>query len=327
MSKKEIDWEALAATFHKSDVKYRIQSMTKDGSKALLLPYVSSRSIMERLDRTPGIGPTNWKDEYEEWHKPMVPLDAATATVGGVAYNGNSDPKAAANLIESHYQTGHKCRLSIRIGEEWLTKEGVSQDSDVQPLKGGASGALKRAAVKFGIGRYLYNLPDIWVPVVKEFHQGMESVYYKGSYYYYVKPDLVNFGAESPEITKKEEEPIPVALGKPGTPDLFADPGKPAAGAPSALSEAELQDLLARISAIIQNNKQSLGMYRQINDQPSSLDKLSKMLGCLYFVAAASVRNGNHEQKIKSVMTTKSFGEMYKTLKDILSDMESGIFK
>ena len=31
--------------------------------------------------------------------------------------------------------------------------------------KGGFSDALKRAAVKLGIGRYLYNLPETWVDI------------------------------------------------------------------------------------------------------------------------------------------------------------------
>lgn len=314
----EIDWKALAAPFHKADVKYRIQSVTRDGTKALFLPYVSSRSIMDRLDSTDGVGPGNWKDEYIRL-SPTIPMDAATATVGGVDYNGKTDTKAVAKLIENHYQAGFLCRLSIRFGEDWLTKEGISSDSEIQNLKGGESGALKRAAVKYGIGRYLYNLPDLWIPVVKDFQQGLESAYYKGSYYYYLKPDLSNFGAPSAEKPGNNDH-IPVTLGTkpPEDTKLFPDP---------ALTEPELQDLMARISAVIQNNKDSLGMYRQINDQPSSLDKLSKMLGCLYFVSAAAVPGGQHEGRIKSVMTTKSFGEMYSALKDILSDMESGIYK
>jgi len=227
--------------------------------------------------------------------------------------------------------------LSIRVNGEWLTKEGVSQDSDVQPLKGGASGALKRSAVKFGIGRYLYNLPDIWVPVTTEFSQGAESAYYKGKYYYYAKPDLRNFGAGDPG----DREVIPVTLGTP-TPNAQTQSvnkqaptqaqgvpshGTPTQNAPSAISEPEMQDLLARISTIVQGNKQSLENYRQINDQPDSLNKVSKMLGCLYFVAAQNVPSGQHDSRIKQVMINKNFGEMYSALKDILADMESGVYK
>ena len=37
--------------------------------------------------------------------------------------------------------------------------------TDVEGEKGAISDALKRTAVKLGIGRYLYNLPAVWVPI------------------------------------------------------------------------------------------------------------------------------------------------------------------
>ncbi|MFQ3650102.1 MAG: Rad52/Rad22 family DNA repair protein, partial [Gemmataceae bacterium] len=59
------------------------------------------------------------------------------------------------------------CRLQIRVGDEWITKEDVGGPSE-QPDEGDRrkaafSDALKRAAVKFGIGRYLYRLKPQWV--------------------------------------------------------------------------------------------------------------------------------------------------------------------
>ncbi len=59
------------------------------------------------------------------------------------------------------------CRLRIRLGEQWITKVDVGGQSE-QPdggdrTKAAFSDALKRAAVKFGIGRYLYRLPQQWV--------------------------------------------------------------------------------------------------------------------------------------------------------------------
>jgi hypothetical protein len=59
------------------------------------------------------------------------------------------------------------CRLRLKIGGEWITKVDVGGPSE-QPdggdrLKAAFSDALKRAAVKFGIGRYLYRLPQQWV--------------------------------------------------------------------------------------------------------------------------------------------------------------------
>jgi hypothetical protein len=59
------------------------------------------------------------------------------------------------------------CRLRLRLGDEWITKVDVGGPSE-QPdsgdrMKAAFSEALKRAAVKFGLGRYLYRLPSQWV--------------------------------------------------------------------------------------------------------------------------------------------------------------------
>ena len=58
------------------------------------------------------------------------------------------------------------CKLRLRLGDEWITKMDVGGPSE-QPDEGDRrkaafSDALKRAAVKFGIGRYLYRLPNQW---------------------------------------------------------------------------------------------------------------------------------------------------------------------
>jgi hypothetical protein len=70
------------------------------------------------------------------------------------------------------------CRLRCRIGADWLVKVDMGSPSE-QPdagdrLKAAFSDALKRAAVKWGIGRYLYRLPSQWVdydPQRKQFNQ------------------------------------------------------------------------------------------------------------------------------------------------------------
>ena len=50
------------------------------------------------------------------------------------------------------------CRLFVRIGGDWVGKEDVGspseQPDDGDKRKASYSDALKRAAVKFGIGRY-----------------------------------------------------------------------------------------------------------------------------------------------------------------------------
>lgn len=122
----EIDLQALAAEFPRAAVSWRAQSLTKAGDKALALAYIDARDVMDRLDTI--CGASNWQDRYEFHGKRTV------------------------------------CYLSIRIGEEWITKADGAGDSDVEAEKGAISDALKRAAVKWGIGRYLYALSTPWVP-------------------------------------------------------------------------------------------------------------------------------------------------------------------
>jgi hypothetical protein len=91
---------------------------------------VDARVIQDRLDDVLGV--MGWQDSYES-----LPDGAVT------------------------------CRLKIRVGDRWITKMDVGGQSE-QPDEGDRrkaafSDALKRAAVKFGIGRYLYRLEGQWV--------------------------------------------------------------------------------------------------------------------------------------------------------------------
>jgi hypothetical protein len=116
----------LAAEFPRDAVSWRAQSVTKDGSKAMALAYIDARDVMERLDAV--CGPGNWQDRYE--------------------FSGSRTI----------------CYLSIKIDGEWVTKADGAGDTAVEAEKGAISDAFKRAAVKWGIGRYLYALDAPWVP-------------------------------------------------------------------------------------------------------------------------------------------------------------------
>jgi hypothetical protein len=58
------------------------------------------------------------------------------------------------------------CTLAVKVENEWVHKMDVgspsSQPDDGDKLKAAFSDALKRAAVKLGIGRYLYRLQNQW---------------------------------------------------------------------------------------------------------------------------------------------------------------------
>jgi hypothetical protein len=120
--------EALLSPFDPTEVKFKPAVVS--GNRALALAYVDSRTIQDRLDEVLGIA--GWQDEYE-----CLPDGSVV------------------------------CRLRCKIGNEWITKTDVGGQSE-QPDEGDRrkaafSDALKRAAVKFGVGRYLYRLPQMWV--------------------------------------------------------------------------------------------------------------------------------------------------------------------
>src|SRR5690606_39028946 len=48
---------------------------------------------------------------------------------------------------------------------EWVTKFDGAENTAVEAVKGGLSDSMKRAAAQWGIGRYLYTLESVWVPL------------------------------------------------------------------------------------------------------------------------------------------------------------------
>jgi hypothetical protein len=121
-----VDLKALAAEFPRNVVSWRAQSVTKDGTKAMALAYIDARDVMERLDAV--CGPDGWQCDY---------------------------PHAAIKTV---------CRIGIKVGDEWVWKANGAGDSDIEAEKGALSDAFKRAAVLWGIGRYLYDTETPWVP-------------------------------------------------------------------------------------------------------------------------------------------------------------------
>lgn len=95
-------------------------------TKGLPLAYIDARDVMDRLDFIFGVD--GWADEYVETQ--------------------------SGRII---------CTLTCRMGDEIVAKSDGAGNTGTEGEKGAISDALKRAAVKFGIGRYLYGLKAEWV--------------------------------------------------------------------------------------------------------------------------------------------------------------------
>ncbi len=102
--------------------KRKAEAAGRKADKCIPLAYINARDVEWRLDKV--VGEFNWR-------------------------TASSDP--------------HVCSLTIILpdGRE-ITRTNRAGDTDIVMEKGAYSTAFKRAASSFGIGRYLYELPNKW---------------------------------------------------------------------------------------------------------------------------------------------------------------------
>lgn len=110
------------------DIEVRVQQVTEKGCSLLL--YKDARCDMRILDET--VGAENWDCSYERIG------DGLFCTVGILC-------QTASGTMT------------------WVYKQDVGTESNMEPTKGEASDAFKRACFKWGIGRELYTAPFVWV--------------------------------------------------------------------------------------------------------------------------------------------------------------------
>lgn len=124
---------ALSRRFTAEDLAWKPVAILREQGKARVVPYVTNRAIMDRLDQV--CGPENWRNEYL--------------------------PGPNGGLL---------CGISIRLvredhTSEWVTKWDGAENTQLEPVKGGLSSSMRRAAVQWGIGRYLYRIPPVLAQV------------------------------------------------------------------------------------------------------------------------------------------------------------------
>src|SRR6056300_895080 len=105
--------------------KWRVQSANQWGASCVA--YIDARQVQDLLDEV--CGAENWQCKYSE-HK--------------------------GNLF---------CSIGILTSYEWVWKSDCGTESNVEKQKGEASDAFKRAAVMWGVGRFLYSKTIVKLPV------------------------------------------------------------------------------------------------------------------------------------------------------------------
>lgn len=194
-----IDFKKLAEPFPLDQLDWRLlQSwVSESGPGGFCAPYVDARAIMNRLDQV--VGPENWQTEFTQM------------------------------------QGGTLCKLSIRVGESWISKQDGSDETDTEPFKGGISKALVRAAVSWGIGRYLYDIPQQFAFFGDTNGKTKGARYAKfkdGSKHFWLSPDKLP-AAFLPEGSK---DSVGAAINKSMPSDPVVDDQNPASHEPERKS-------------------------------------------------------------------------------------------
>ncbi len=117
---------ALAAPFPPDRISWRVGSTNGDKTKGMALAYIDARDVMERFDAV--VGPAGWERRHP------------------------------------HVEKTTTCEIAVWIeGRGWVVKADGAGDTQVEAEKGSLSDSFKRAAVNWGVGRYLYDLKSPWV--------------------------------------------------------------------------------------------------------------------------------------------------------------------
>lgn len=121
-------FDRLSQPFPPELVSWRVGSTNKEKTKGMALAFINARDVMARFDAV--CGPAGWERRHPH--------------VGGTT----------------------TCEIAIWIeGRGWVVKCDGAGDTDVEAEKGSLSDSFKRAAVNWGVGRYLYDLDAPWVAI------------------------------------------------------------------------------------------------------------------------------------------------------------------
>ena len=127
---ENVDWktllEHLSQPFAKDDIAWRAGATTRDKKKAQALPYAEPRVYEDRLNE---VCPGDWSVIFKPWGDTRLMCEL---TIYGVTRSSTGE-----------FDDGKKNAIA----------EGTVAEAQ----------AFKRACSKFGLGRYLYEIPIQWV--------------------------------------------------------------------------------------------------------------------------------------------------------------------
>jgi len=133
----------LTEPFDPSEIKWRVTHTTRDGSRGAVIAFADPRAYSDRLNQV--FTPSGWTRTYE------------VNTVSSVTRVKKDKLIQTGKVLVTCTVTIAGLGTHADSGEEWADEENAMTSAQAQ--------AFKRACICFGLGRYLYNFAEMWVPL------------------------------------------------------------------------------------------------------------------------------------------------------------------
>jgi hypothetical protein len=133
----------LTEPFDPSEIKWRVTHTTRDGSRGAVIAFADPRAYSDRLNQI--FTPSGWTRTYE------------VHTLSSVTRMKKDKLIQTGKVLVTCTVTIAGLGTHADNGEEWADEENAMTSAQAQ--------AFKRACTCFGLGRYLYNFAEMWVPL------------------------------------------------------------------------------------------------------------------------------------------------------------------
>lgn len=141
----------LAEPFDPSEIKWRVTHTNRDGNRGAVIAYADPRAYTDRLNQL--FTPTGWTRTYE------------VSTISAVTRMKKDKLIQTGKVLVTCTLTITGLGCHAGSGEDWADEANAMTTAEAQ--------AFKRAASCYGLGRYLYNFVEMWVPL-NEYRQPVE---------------------------------------------------------------------------------------------------------------------------------------------------------
>jgi hypothetical protein len=131
----------LEVPFSPDQVQWRITNTTNDKKRGQVVPYADPRAYTDRLNAL--ISPKGWTREYK------------IETMNNITRVKKGESIVSGKVLVTCTVTIFGLWSHSGTGEEWADDDNGMTAADAQ--------AFKRACSCFGLGRYFYDIPAIWV--------------------------------------------------------------------------------------------------------------------------------------------------------------------